>query len=132
MKGLDYGLIPGIMRYLRSYLEEKVGLYHYVPEKVELPYVSLELGVGGAGNGLPHPHFQAKVSFQIHVWSAYAGLLELHQIMKKMAEVLDNQVCELEAHQALLKLVRVRAEGQQDSVRQKVRQGVLDLEARIF
>jgi hypothetical protein len=132
MNGLDYGLIPGIMRYLRPCLEEKVGLYHYVPEKVELPYVSLELGEVGEGNGLPPPHFQTKVEFQIHVWSAYAGLLELHQIMKKMAEILDNHVCELEAHQALLKLVRVRIEGQQESQRQKVRKGILDLEARIF
>ena len=132
MNGLDYGLIPGVMRHLRPHLEARIGLYHYVPEKVDLPYVSLELGAVGEGNGLPPPHFQAKVMFQIYVWSAYAGLLELHQIMKKVAEVLDNQVCALENHQALLKFVKVRIEGQQDSQRQKVRKGILDLEGRVF
>lgn len=86
----------------------------------------------GEANGLPPPHFQAKVGFQLHVWSGYSGLLELYQIMKKVAEVLDNQMCELEAYETLLRLVRVRVDGQQDSERQKVRQDVLELEARIF
>ncbi len=132
MIGLDYGLIAGVMRCLRPYLEARIALYHYVPEKVKLPYVSLALLEVGEGNGLPPPHFQAKVEFQIHVWSAYSGLLELHQIMKKVAELLDSQACELETHQVLLKLVRVRIEGQQDSQRQRVRRGILDFEGRVF
>lgn len=132
MKSLDYGLIPGVILHLRLRLGERVGLYHYVPENVSLPYVFLDLLEVGEGNGLPPPHFQGKVGFQIHVWSAYAGLLELHQIMKAVAGILDNQVCNLGEHQALLQLVRVRVEGQQDSQRQKVRQGILEWEARIF
>jgi hypothetical protein len=123
----DYGVIGGAYRALVAEMGEKVKVFHYVPQGVMPPYVVLELGCLGRGNGLPSPHFQTRGELTVRVWSAYEGTTELDSLLGKVAFFFEKNQIKLELGKVWFEVKEMRWMAQQAHAKNPWREGRLEL-----
>lgn len=72
------------------------GVFDRVPDSQTFPYITI-----GASTSTPqgaHDRFGARTTTTLHVWSTYAGNLELTDIGNDLMRLLDHQTLTLDGH----------------------------------
>ena len=87
----DHGLIKAVFQALSAERGPVAKVFYTVPPAEKPPYVVVELSALTVGNGLPSPHFQARGTLILRVWSACEGMGELSILLGKVSQFFKDK-----------------------------------------